>query len=270
MPIRTVDPPRGVLRAPVSGNQQFSHARYQPSPDLAGFIEHYWSVTWGLRADQPSRVDTLPHPTVHLIFETGKGGRIGGVSRGKFSTLLSGTGRIFAAKFRPGGCYPFVRQPVAGYSGRILTIPEVWGPGAAWIGDSMMKAEDEDERMMLMEGFLRQRNPVADRSAAATGAMAESIATDRSLSSAEELGRRHGLTLRTLQRRFARYIGVNPKWVIQRYRLHEAAEQLVQQPASQAALALELGYADQAHLVKDFKAMVGMSPAAYARQAGGQ
>ncbi|MEP6474176.1 MAG: DUF6597 domain-containing transcriptional factor, partial [Gemmatimonadota bacterium] len=213
MPVRKTDPPRGVLRTPVSRSQRFSHARYLPSPDLAGFIEHYWSVSWDLRDDEPSRVETLPHPTVHLIFETGKGGRIGGVSRGKFSTLLAGTGRIFAAKFRPGGFYPFVQRPVAGYSGRILTIPEVWGSEAAWIEDAMMKAADEDQRMTLMERFLRQRNPVADPTAAATGAMAESIASDRSLSSAEELGRRHGLTLRTLQRRFARYIGVNPKWV---------------------------------------------------------
>jgi AraC-like DNA-binding protein len=74
------------------------------------------------------------------------------------------------------------------------------------------------------------------------------------------------LTTRTLQRLFATYVGVSPKWVIQRYRLHEAAEQLAADPSiNQASLAAELGYSDQAHFVRDFKRIVGMTPAAYAK-----
>jgi AraC-like DNA-binding protein len=58
------------------------------------------------------------------------------------------------------------------------------------------------------------------------------------------------------------------EWVIQRYRLHEAAEQLAADAsASQATIAMNLGYSDQAHFVRDFKAIVGISPAAYARAA---
>jgi AraC-like DNA-binding protein len=73
---------------------------------------------------------------------------------------------------------------------------------------------------------------------------------------------------RTLQRLFAKYVGVSPKWVIQRYRLHEAAEQLAAGSSiGQAALAADLGYSDQAHFVRDFKSVVGMTPLAYARQA---
>ena len=69
-----------------------------------------------------------------------------------------------------------------------------------------------------------------------------------------------------LQRLFGRYVGVSPKWVIQRYRLHEAAEQLATgESVSQTELALNLGYSDQAHFIRDFKAIVGVSPAAYAR-----
>ena len=84
----------------------------------------------------------------------------------------------------------------------------------------------------------------------------------------EDLVDRYGMNKRTLQRLFAKYVGVSPKWVIQRYRLHEAAEQLAAGPSvSQSALALDLGYSDQAHFVRDFKTVVGTSPAAYARAA---
>lgn len=265
MPRRKLDPPRGVLKSTPLEGQQFFHARYHPSPDLEPFVEHLWSVGWDLPPDQPSPVETLPHPTVHLIFEDGVGGRIGGIAKVKFSTLLQGKGRIMAAKFRPGGFFPFVRRDVAFFSGKTLSVAEYWGAAGARVEQAVLAEESEDRRHQLVEEFLRSLAPIPDEAAARTGAMAESIITDRSINSVEELCRRHGLQLRAIQRLFNRYIGINPKWVIQRYRLHEAAEQLARVPANQAKLAAELGYADQAHFVRDFKRVVGISPAAYAR-----
>lgn len=269
MPRRKVEPPRGVLKRSPDLGQEFFHARYLPSPDLEPYLEHLWSVAWDCPPDRPSLVETLPHPTVHLIFENGVGGRIGGVAKGKFSAHLKGTGRIMAAKFRPGGFYPFVRCPVSHFSGKILDVAEYWGERGGEIVGAVLGAGDEDVRHRLVEEFLRSLDPVPNETARRVGAMAESIATDRSITSVEELCRRHDLNVRGLQRLFARYIGVNPKWVIQRYRLHEAAEQLAGNPGSQAGLAVELGYADQAHFVRDFKAVVGVSPAAYARRVAG-
>jgi AraC-like DNA-binding protein len=92
-------------------------------------------------------------------------------------------------------------------------------------------------------------------------------AGDRTLVRVDDLVDRHGMNKRTLQRLFARYVGVRPKWVIQRYRLHEAAERLAAGGVDHAALASELGYSDQAHFARDFKAIVGLSPAVYERQA---
>jgi AraC-like DNA-binding protein len=269
MPRRKIEPPRGVLKSRPEQGREFFHARYLPSPDLEPYLEHLWSVAWDCPPDRPSLVETLPHPTVHLIFENGVGGRIGGVAKGKFSAHLKGKGRIMAAKFRPGGFFPFVRRPVSDFSGKILDVAEYWGEGGRQVVDAVLREEDEDARHRLVEDFLRSLEPVSDAAARRTGQMAESIATDRSITSVEELCRRQQLNVRAVQRLFARYIGVNPKWVIQRYRLHEAAEQLAGSCDNQAQLALTLGYADQAHFVRDFKAVVGVPPAVYARRASG-
>ena len=81
----------------------------------------------------------------------------------------------------------------------------------------------------------------------------------------DELAARHAMSPRTLQRLFRRYVGVSPKWVLQRYRLHEAAERIAEgRDGDWAATALELGYFDQAHFIRDFKALIGTSPAQYA------
>ncbi|MBZ9638723.1 helix-turn-helix domain-containing protein, partial [Streptomyces sp. PSKA30] len=75
-----------------------------------------------------------------------------------------------------------------------------------------------------------------------------------------------GLSVRALQRLFSTYVGVSPKWVILRYRIHEALEHAgTHTDINWATLATDLGYADQAHLVRDFTATVGVSPTAYAQ-----
>ena len=60
---------------------------------------------------------------------------------------------------------------------------------------------------------------------------------------------------------------MTPKWVLQRIRLHEAAERMADGEGDWASMALDLGYFDQAHFIKAFKAVVGRSPADYALRA---
>jgi AraC-like DNA-binding protein len=66
---------------------------------------------------------------------------------------------------------------------------------------------------------------------------------------------------RSLQRLTARRIGLSPKWLVQRRRLHEAAELLrAGDPPDLAQLALQLGYVDQAHFGRDFRTVTGLTP----------
>lgn len=246
---------------------RFEHARYHTSPDLEQYVEHFWVVRWDLREMPPHRAETLPHPSVHLTFEEGKGARIGGIRRGKFATVLKGKGGVFAVKFRPGGFYPFLGRPVVTLANKTITLRSIWGSAGIALEQAVREEGDLDRRITLIEKFLRGRRPKPNQNVIEATKVVEAIAADRKILKVEDVSRLTGLSPRTLQRLFARYIGTSPKWVIQRYRLHEAATQLEQGHASQSALAFELGYADQAHFVKDFKSMVGTSPAAYARRA---
>src|SRR5262249_3970109 len=119
-----------------------------------------------------------------------------------------------------------------------------------------------------IEDFLRERLPAPDAHAVRVTGIVYAVAADRDVLTVEDLVDRYQMNKRTLQRLFSKYVGVSPKWVIQRYRLHEAAGRLSSHgDVSQSALAADLGYSDQAHFVRDFKALVGTSPAAYAKQA---
>ncbi|WP_447648393.1 helix-turn-helix domain-containing protein [Microbacterium forte] len=82
--------------------------------------------------------------------------------------------------------------------------------------------------------------------------------------SVEEAATRLAVSLRTLQRLAHRHVGVSPAAMIRRRRLQEAAEHLRLHPSVDLAdLAADLGYADHAHLTRDFRNVLGIAPRAY-------
>jgi len=268
---RKTEPPRGVLKTAAADPQCYQHGRYHPSPDLEPYVEHYWSVQWDLRDLAPERAETLPHPSVHMIFERNVpngGSRIAGVTRGKFSRLLAGEGGVFAAKFRPGGFYPFAGVPISTFTDTTVSLCDVFGAEGVTVEQAVLTENTDSSRITVVEDFLRRRRPEPDEHVGRVAEIVYAVAGDRGIVKVEDLVERYGMNARTLQRLFAKYVGVSPKWVIQRYRLHEAAEQLAAGSSiSHSELALALGYSDQAHFARDFKTVVGTSPAAYARQA---
>ena len=256
------DKPRGVLHSDAA-SAGMVHARYWPSPDLATFVEHYWTVEWNLAA--PLRRETLPHPVVHIVLE-GAEATVAGPATRRFTTTLAGTGRVFGIKFHPGGFRPFVDGPVSAYADRTVALREVFGAAAEDLPLRALAHRQHEATIAVLEAFLRGRGARADATAASMTAIARRIADDRGITRIEQLVRESGLGLRTLQRQFRDYVGVHPKWVIQRYRLHEALARIDDAVfCDWAALACDLGYADQAHLIRDFKKLVGVTPAGYAK-----
>src|SRR5262249_50421986 len=124
-----------------------------------------------------------------------------------------------------------------------------------------------DEMIGCAEQFLRARLPPPDEHVALINIVVDQIAADRTITRVAEIADRIGVNQRTLQRLFGRYVGVGPKWVIQRYRLLEATDQLAHNAnIDLPGLAQALGYFDQAHFINDFRATVGSTPAEYTQR----
>lgn len=262
------DRPKGLLNSKES-EKKFSLARFLPGASLAPFVEHYWRVRWDLTGQEPYLQENLPYPSVHAVFEA-RGSRIYGIITGKFSRRLEGEGFALGIKFRPGGFYPFVGYPVARIIDTSLPMDSIFGERAAALEARILGAKDDDETIERAENALREILPEPDGNIDAADGIVELISTDRSILRVEDLAARAGMSRRSLQRLFNRYVGASPKWVIARYRLFEAAERLERDSAADAgSVALELGYFDQAHFARDFRRIVGSPPARYARAQGG-
>jgi AraC-like DNA-binding protein len=257
--------PRGILRTGPA-ESPFKLGRRMPSADVAEFVEHFWTVQWDLRGREPQLQETLPHPSVHLTIETDRS-RIMGVVRRRFSITLADEGFAFGIKFRPGAFEPFLGAAVSSIADRELPLEAVFGAEGTALDAAIRAVDDTDERADRAEAFLRARLPAPDENRLLARQLVERVLEDRSILRVEDLVQHTGMSVRTLQRLFSRYVGATPKWVIQRYRLHEAAERLASgQDVAGPSLAYDLGYCDQAHFINDFRAIVGVSPAEYARR----
>lgn len=256
--------PRGILN-PKAGAQIFQLARYEPSQALSVFVEQYWVVTWDLRGQEPYRSETLPHPCIHLAIEP-DAAHIVGVVTHKFSRLLEGEGWTFGIKFRPGGFYPFVQRPISQYTDKTISLANGFGADGVAYERAMRAATHDEERIAVAERFLYHQSPTPDENVTLVNDIVDAIMATRIITKVDDLVSRFNINKRALQRLFSQYVGVSPKWVIQRYRLHEAAEQMAAgEIVDWSRLAVELGYFDQAHFIKDFKAIVGLTPAEYAK-----
>ncbi|RSN00212.1 AraC family transcriptional regulator [Nonomuraea sp. WAC 01424] len=247
---------------PYAGLAAFDYSRRYPSPELSAYVEHFWVVTW-TDLDEPYEQRIVSHPTVNMTIVQDFH-QIAGVIRGGFSYTMRGTGRALGTRFRPGGFRTFLGGPVSQLTGRFVRIGEMFAASGPALVEQVLAEHAGGAAVAHVERFLLALGPAPDPLAEEAAALVGMVEDDVSVTRVDELADRAGRSMRSLQRLFRDYVGIGPKWVIRRFRLHEAAER-VHQGLDLATLAAELGYTDQAHLTRDFTAAVGMSPAAYAR-----
>lgn len=258
--------PRGVLQPQAIG-RQFSLERRAPPADLAPYVEIHWLVTWDLRGHEPFRSQVLPHPCAHLVFEPG-GAAVHGISRTRFDRRLSEAGWAAGTKFHPAGLQPFTRLAMRELTGRVRSLADVFGEDGAALERACPPQLGPDHAIARVHRFLRERLPTeGDPRRELTEAVVADMLSAAPGERVADVAGRHHVSERTLQRLFSTYVGIGPKWVLQRYRLHEAIEQLHAGPrVDWTRFALDLGYYDHAHFLRDFRALVGRSPAQYERE----
>jgi AraC-like DNA-binding protein len=184
--------------------------------------------------------------------------------------VLARSGDVFGIKFRPGGFYPLWRAPIAELLDRRVRVADAFGRHGALLAQALEHDNDSERRMQLAERFLRTRLSNAEgtledrRAIALIDRIVTRVIADRTITKAQQLADSFDLNVRALQRLFQRYDGISPKWLLQRYRLHEALEHMKQsEMPNWPQLALHLGYSDQAHFVRNFRTLVGKTPFEY-------
>lgn len=261
----SLDSTKGILHY-QKAQEKFRLVRKLPSSALAEFIEFYWLIDWDLTGQEPYTQEVLPFPTANISVGPDHA-RLTGIVRGRFLYSLQGRGHILGIKFHPGTIRSIYPRSAHFLTGQKLSLAELFPQAADFVADAK-STQNIDQRVHLAEQFLLGLEPQSSSPLRMAKEVVQHIQTHPELLRVEAVAEQFGLGKRSLQRLFREYVGVSPKWVINRFRLQEAAELAARREGllDWADLAQELGFFDQAHLIRDFKKLVGATPAAYVRR----
>jgi len=260
-----VGKPKGVV-APVVANKMFRLNRYLPAPPFDSIIEHYWIVRWDLQDKPPFVQRTLPYPSVQLVFDRCKTAVFGVVS-GPFDYTLRESGKVLGVRFKAGAFRAILGKPLQTITDKTLTLAQAFGWDDAQAEGQVLDAQDDAGMIASAETLLRPRLPPPDPKLEQIASLLKHIQEHHDTTRAEDWAAQCGIGLRSLQLLMADYVGVSPKWIIKRYRLQKAADLLAGGvEVDLAELAQCLGYFDQAHLSRDFFALIGKTPSEYRKQ----
>lgn len=265
---------QGVLLDPAGFARHATLHRW-PSRRYPRFVENYWAVDWDLPGATRYLASLVPVSAVNLTHEWGGSLRdgvarpgvylTGVVSKHRFDVTLSGRGHVVGIKFRPGAFAVLTGLDAGSLRDRTVLAD----PYVARLGRLRAVTPQDRDPVCALDDFLQDQEffegqagrpetgDLLARLALIDAAEAESVGA---------LARSVGVTERTLERLSNTYIGVGPKWLLMRRRVHRALEQLnASTPGDLSGLAHDLGWFDYAHFSRDFKAITGRTPRAHVR-----
>lgn len=276
-PDRNAQQPDPIERAHLRDPRDISHTidRYAPGVEFTEFIGRYWFPVWSVPSGAEAIQRVLQYP-VCLVVVTAEYSRFYGVVSGLSSTALAGDGWAAGVMLTAAEGHLLTGRSVDEFTDRHVDLPEVLrSNGAELTADirSLMaehpEAEDSHRAVMAVyEKVLRSFLPI-DKEGHLVNEIVRYVESDPEVLRVAQICTHFGLSERTVQRLVRRRLGLTPKWLIQRRRLHEAAEALRQSAASTAELAFLLGYADQAHFIRDFKKVTSLTPGQFSAQSRG-
>lgn len=246
------------------GDPDVRLARFRLGPGLSDLVRHVWVGRWDLPPGDERTQLSLTYPGCNAVI-TAEEARLYGPAPRVAHRTLAGSGWVVGVLLRPAATTVMGRLPPR----ELVGVHEpLRGAPVRRIRQAMEQDDDHSDVAAALEEWLC---PMAAQ-VTASGRLANEVCRlaeeDAAILTVQELAARVDTSERALHRLLGSQVGVTAKWLLERRRLQDAATALTQQPdLPLAALAAQLGYADQAHFHKRFAQTVGWTPAQLRQQA---
>jgi AraC-like DNA-binding protein len=247
-----------------------------PHPALAAHVECLWALddVTGDLGPAPSRifpdgcVELIVHAGARPRWDSGRDGwreQPGAFVVGQLSSplaLRTSPGlSVRAVRFRPAGASAFLGAAIDAFADRVTPLDALWGDSAAGAIAEALGEAGGGEALAVLERALLRRLDLRHDSLDATRAGVALLLERRGAVRIEEVARSLGWSERRLERRFAREVGCSPRQLARTVRFQHLL--LTLQGAGDgdwAGLAWDCGFADQAHLIREFRRFTGATP----------
>lgn len=165
-------------------------------------------------------------------------------------------------RFKPGGAHAFFELPIFETSNQVIDLDLLIGASAAAeLYERLLAATSHQQRCLIIEQWLLARRYAVHPYYATTRRAIDLLQSSGFRVSVSELCYRLGLSNRHLIEQFRRVVGVTPKSLSRIARFNSVVRSIRNDDDPDwPALAYRFNFADQAHLVREFKHFSGVTP----------
>lgn len=253
---------------------RYSARWFEPSSAVSDAVAQYWSVEWNL-GDEVVEQSIVASPAVTLSIESGSVPAplvITGIHRRAWVREITGSGVVLGIRLRPAGLAVLSDLTPDTIADATLAVSEAVDERLHLLMAQIAEADTTVERVARADTLIGAL--LAETRMRALHRLANDVVTEIETRGqpipVSALAQRFSTSERTIQRALKQTLGQGPAWVGRWIRLQEVVRRLsVQDAPSLSEVAVDIGYADQAHLVNDFRSAVGTTPGAYVRSLRG-
>lgn len=253
-------------------------AVHTPAAPLSAFVANLWALS-DAPAHEKERI--VPSGTLELVINLNEnefriydslenqecrrfsGAIVSGAYDSFFVIDTAEHASVIGVHFKPGGAAPFLGLPACKLAGTHVDLDTLWGPAARQLREALCTARTLARRFQILEAALlaKLRGPFR-RHAAVQKALGEL----RRGTAVRDIVGQVGLSHRRFIEVFSSEVGIRPK-LFGRIERFQRASALTHRQASPdwSKIAVECGYFDQSHLIRDFMAFSGFAPAEFVR-----
>ncbi|HEY8429698.1 MAG TPA: AraC family transcriptional regulator [Sandaracinaceae bacterium] len=242
-----------------------------PVAPLADFVEYVWESR-GAPAHAKERV--VPTGTLELLVNlaedgvriydadgrahTLSGAVVSGAYRRPFTFDTRESAFSVGAHFRPGRASELLGVPAGALSDRHVDLDALWGRRANELRERLCAAATTEQRFAILEAELLSRLDGRRRAHPVVGYAIGALRDPRAR--VGDIVEHAGVSPRRLIELFTASVGITPKRFGRIARLHRAAALARSASLDWARIAHDCGYADQSHLIRDFRELAGVTP----------
>jgi AraC-like DNA-binding protein len=242
---------------------------YPPSGPLKSYVKTFLIVASGNGADNR----LLPDTSIVLAFRLR--GNITDKSQGEVQDLpasvITGLRKLprflsYAEEtacllviFKEGGAATSFKEPLHELFSKSMSLNQIIPASQLeLVEEQLAETNDNKQRVVIVERFLLSRLDERRADQMITYAI-QKIKLASGNIKVRDLANDLAISLDPFEKRFRRMTGISPKQFAETVRFRNLMNQF-SSTESLTELALEAGYFDQAHFIKDFRTFTGMSP----------
>ncbi|PWA12857.1 AraC family transcriptional regulator [Pueribacillus theae] len=251
---------------------------YIPQAPLSSFIDYFWL----LEGYNPShkRELALPNGSTELIIDLHNdtvqlfdrqntriilsSAIVCGPHSEHFIIDTANESTMIGVHFKPGGATPFFDMPINELHNSIVPLDRLWGARAKDLRDELLYSATTEHRFRILEKYFLAQNPLSWSWNPAVKFALTEFRNSPYIHSISDTVEQIGMSPKRFIQLFKEEVGMTPKRFCRLMRFQKVILAIGQGKRIEwMDVAIDSGYYDQAHFIKEFHAFSGLTPTNY-------